>query len=108
MCLDPGDAAATHGVGADHTGGGQHPAGRHSVDQDRRHDYADYTYQKNPESTDTDGNLYNPSSFNVSRTYLNITGNISHVIAFRITPDITRDTDAGPPASSRTAAWYSA
>jgi len=52
--------------------------------------YADYTYTKSPEATDADGNLINPSAFNVARTYINITGNISHRIAFRITPDITR------------------
>ena len=58
--------------------------------------FADYTYQKNPETTDADGNVINPSSFNVARSYLNVTGNISHVIAFRFTPDITRaDADAG-------------
>jgi hypothetical protein len=52
--------------------------------------YADYTYTSSPEATDADGNTINPSAFNVSRTYINITGNISHRIAFRITPDITR------------------
>jgi hypothetical protein len=53
--------------------------------------YGDYTYTQNPQSTDSDLNLFNPSQFNVSRSYLNITGNISHIVAFRITPDITRE-----------------
>jgi hypothetical protein len=35
------------------------------------------------------------SSFNVSRSYINITGNISHIVAFRITPDIARETGVG-------------
>ena len=35
------------------------------------------------------------NSFNVGRSYINVTGNISHSIAFRITPDITRETGAG-------------
>ena len=52
--------------------------------------YTDFTYQQNPTVTDADGNTVNPSSFNVARSYINITGNISHLVAFRITPDITR------------------
>jgi hypothetical protein len=52
--------------------------------------YADYTYQTNPEVADADGNVINPSSFNVSRAYINITGNISHLVSFRITPDVVR------------------
>jgi len=52
--------------------------------------YADYTYTDSPQSKDTDGNTINPSAFNVSRSYINITGNLSHIVAFRITPDITR------------------
>ncbi len=57
--------------------------------------YADYTYQQTPQATDTDGNLYKPSSFNVSRSYINITGNVSHMVAFRITPDVARETGTG-------------
>jgi hypothetical protein len=53
--------------------------------------YTDYTYQQNPQATDADGNTINPSSFNVTRSYINITGNVSHLIAFRITPDVTRE-----------------
>src|SRR5258707_10606368 len=49
-----------------------------------------YTYQTTPEATDADGNTINRSSFDVARAYINITGQISHLIAFRITPDITR------------------
>ena len=50
--------------------------------------FADYTYTNTPEATDVDGNLVHPSAFNVSRSYINITGNISHRIAFRVTPDL--------------------
>src|SRR5436305_1874232 len=57
--------------------------------------YTDYTYTKAPQSKDTDGNAFSPSVFNVSRSYINITGNLSHIVAFRVTPDITRDTDSG-------------
>jgi hypothetical protein len=52
--------------------------------------YTDYTYQQSPTGTDSDGNTINPNSFNVSRSYINITGNVSHIVAFRITPDVTR------------------
>ena len=57
--------------------------------------FTDYTYQVKPEVTDADGNEVNLSGFNVARTYINVTGNISHLLAFRITPDITRETGVG-------------
>ena len=53
--------------------------------------YPVFTYQSNPTTTDADGNVVNKSSFDVARAYINITGNISHIVAFRITPDITRE-----------------
>jgi hypothetical protein len=52
--------------------------------------FSDYTYQTKPTSTDAAGNTINPSSFNVTRAYINVTGNISHLVAFRITPDVVR------------------
>lgn len=57
--------------------------------------YADYTYTRSPKARDADGNLVNPSQFNVGRSYINITGNVSRLVAFRITPDIVRETGAG-------------
>jgi len=57
--------------------------------------YADWTYQNSPETTDADGNTINPSSFNVTRSYINITGQISHIVAFRVTPDVVRETNTG-------------
>jgi hypothetical protein len=53
--------------------------------------YSDFTYQSSPDATDADGNTINPSSFNVSRAYINITGNINHIVAFRVTPDVVRE-----------------
>jgi hypothetical protein len=53
--------------------------------------YTDFTYQQSPKTTDADGNTINLSSFNVQRSYINITGNLSHIVAFRITPDIVRE-----------------
>ena len=55
--------------------------------------YMDYTYQQHPQTTDADGNTINPSSFNVTRSYINITGSISHIVSFRITPDVTRQSN---------------
>src|SRR5262245_42505668 len=57
--------------------------------------YADYTVTDEPKGTDLDGNEFTPNSFNVGRAYLNVTGNISHLIAFRVTPDISRETGTG-------------
>ena len=49
-----------------------------------------HLHGQSPQSKDTDGNTINPSAFNVARSYINITGNISHIVAFRITPDVVR------------------
>lgn len=56
--------------------------------------FADYTYVMDPE-TMVEGNNVNANSFNIGRTYLNLTGNISHRISFRLTPDIARETGSG-------------
>ena len=53
--------------------------------------YPDYTFTTTPETPDADGNLINTNSFNVTRAYINITGNISHLVAFRVTPDVARE-----------------
>jgi hypothetical protein len=57
--------------------------------------YLDYTTQQEPKITDADGNQISPNAFNVGRAYVNVTGQISHVVAFRITPDIARETGTG-------------
>src|SRR5687767_2673818 len=57
--------------------------------------FADYTVTQEPKGTDVDGNEFTPNAFNIARAYLNVTGNISHIVAFRVTPDITRETGAG-------------
>jgi Phosphate-selective porin O and P len=56
--------------------------------------FADYTVQTKPKTTDADGNEVSLSQFNVQRAYINVTGQISHLIAFRVTPDIVRETTA--------------
>jgi hypothetical protein len=53
--------------------------------------FTDYTYQQSPDVKDADGNSVDLNQFNVSRAYINVTGNISHLIAFRITPDVVRE-----------------
>ncbi len=63
--------------------------------------FADYTYQDAPKITDADKNSVNASSFEVRRAYINVTGNISDVVAFRVTPDVAArqtTTVAGLPA----------
>jgi hypothetical protein len=50
-----------------------------------------YTVQTDPNITDAAGNSVNRSAFDVGRAYINITGQLSHIIAFRVTPDITRE-----------------
>lgn len=61
--------------------------------------FADYTYQESPAVTDADGKAVNLSSFNVGRAYINVTGNLNHLIAFRITPDIVREGGSGSSIS---------
>jgi hypothetical protein len=56
--------------------------------------YADYTYQDSPQVKDADGNTIHPSQFQVTRAYINVTGNLNHWIFFRITPDVSRETSA--------------
>ena len=57
--------------------------------------FADYTVTHEPTATDIDGNRITPNAFNIARSYLNVTGQISRLVAFRVTPDITRETGAG-------------
>jgi hypothetical protein len=57
--------------------------------------FGDYTIQQKPKITDVDGNEVTSNAFNVGRAYINVTGNLSHIIAFRITPDIARESGSG-------------
>jgi hypothetical protein len=58
--------------------------------------FSDYIFQQNPQITDTDGNVVKLNQFQVSRAYINVVGQISHLISFRITPDIARETNNTP------------
>src|SRR3954453_16057384 len=55
--------------------------------------FADYSFTQSPTTADADGNAIHANAFNVARSYINITGNISHLVAFRVTPDIVRETN---------------
>jgi len=57
--------------------------------------FIDYTATQDPEVTDADGNRVSQSAFNVARAYLNITGQLNHLFAFRVTPDVVRETGSG-------------
>jgi hypothetical protein len=61
--------------------------------------YGDYTYADSPQTKDADGNAIHSSAFNLSRAYINLTGNLNHYLSFRITPDIARETNATPALS---------
>jgi hypothetical protein len=50
-----------------------------------------FTLQTTPQIPDADNNRVRRNTFDVLRAYINVTGNISHLVAFRITPDITRE-----------------
>src|SRR5438067_2204068 len=55
--------------------------------------FGNYEYQIEPRIVDADGNVVNRSAFDITRAYLNVTGTISHLVAFRLTPDVFRDTN---------------
>jgi hypothetical protein len=61
--------------------------------------FADYTIEQQPKREDADGNDVTPSAFQITRSYINVTGNISKHVAFRVTPDITRETGVGSSLS---------
>ena len=56
--------------------------------------FSDFTYQSTPTILDADGNSVHLSQFNVTRAYINVIGSISHIVAFRVTPDIARETSS--------------
>ena len=61
--------------------------------------FGDYTYADSPVTKDSDGNTIHQSAFNITRAYINVTGNLNHWIAFRVTPDVTRETSTTPSTS---------
>jgi hypothetical protein len=61
--------------------------------------FADYTVTTQPDATDADGNDITPNAFNITRSYINLTGQISRLVAFRVTPDIARESGTGSSLS---------
>jgi hypothetical protein len=57
--------------------------------------FADYTVNQQPKIKDADGNDVTLSAFQITRSYINVTGNITRNILFRVTPDIARETGVG-------------
>ena len=57
--------------------------------------FTDFTVQQSPKIKDADGNEVTLSAFQVTRSYINVTGNLTRNISFRVTPDITRETGVG-------------
>ncbi len=57
--------------------------------------FADYTLQSSPDVTDAAGNKVNFNAFQIGRTYINLTGQVHHLLSFRITPDIRPETGTG-------------
>lgn len=57
--------------------------------------FADYTLTQQPKLRDADGNSVTLNQFEIGRSYINVTGNISKAISFRVTPDIVRETGVG-------------
>ncbi len=52
--------------------------------------FTNYTYSNAPTTKDAGGSVIRANSFDVTRAYLNVTGNLSHLLSYRITPDVTR------------------
>jgi hypothetical protein len=57
--------------------------------------YADVTETLAPTERDAAGQTYRPFAFNVTRTYINVSGSLNKVLKFRITPDIAREISSG-------------
>lgn len=57
--------------------------------------FGDYTVNETPKVTDANGDQVTLNGFNLTRSYLNITGNVTSRVGFRLTPDMVKNTDAG-------------
>jgi len=57
--------------------------------------FTDYTVTQTPKVTDANGDQVTLSGFNLTRSYINITGNVTSRLGFRVTPDLVKNTDAG-------------
>lgn len=71
--------------------------------------FTNFTHTSDPKLTDADGNLVSGNAFEVARAYVNVTGKISHLVSFRVTPDISgrfATTLAAPATGQRASTNY--
>jgi hypothetical protein len=57
--------------------------------------FADYTLTQTPKIADAAGDTVTLNAFNLTRSYINVTGSITPRVSFRVTPDIARETGSG-------------
>jgi hypothetical protein len=57
--------------------------------------FANYSYTFAPKTADATGHEVSPSSFDITRAYLTITGDITPRVSFRLTSDVVRETGSG-------------
>lgn len=50
--------------------------------------FAEYVYTQEPMAKDAAGNEIHRNSFEIRRAYLNLTGSVSDLVSYRITPDV--------------------
>ena len=71
--------------------------------------FTNFTHTADPKLTDADGNTVSGNAFEVARAYVNVTGKISHLVSFRVTPDISgrfATTLAAPATGQRASTNY--
>ena len=71
--------------------------------------FADFTYNDEPRISDADKNSVHKSEFEARRAYVNVTGNISDWVSYRVTPDVaarvtTSTTSSGLPSGASVSA----
>lgn len=58
--------------------------------------FANYSYTFAPKTVDASGHEASTSSFDITRAYLTVTGDVAPRVSFRVTSDIVRDTGSDP------------
>jgi hypothetical protein len=56
--------------------------------------FPDYTFTLKPKTTDADGNTIHFNEFNVTRAFIDVSGKLTRIVSFRVTPDVARETSA--------------
>src|SRR5262245_38674715 len=66
--------------------------------------FAEYVFNREPMDKDAAGNPIHKNSFEMRRAYLNLTGSISDLVSYRVTPDVASrqatTTNSLPPGTS--------